>query len=303
MPHGATWEGEPRWARLLAGSFAGTTAEILTFPIDMAKVRLQIDKKSYNGMFDCIRKVAADEGFGALYQGIHPAVVRQMSYQGIKMTMYEPIRDFYASDPNNMGFTEMFMAGGTAGAIGISIANPAELIKIRMQADKTGVRYGSGFGAFFKALGTTARAEGLASLWRGVIPNIQRAFIVNAAELGSYDRTKQFFVEQMAMNPDGVGTHFMASMGAGLFTAVVSSPIDLIKNRMMQQVAGEGPQYTGVIDCAMQTVKKEGPLGLYNGFIPQWLRLGPWCVAFFLSYEQYRIAARMVWQDKDSEQA
>lgn len=37
-----------------------------------------------------------------------------------------------------------------------------------------------------------------------------------------------------------------------------------------------------------QTVKAEGPLALYKGFIPTWLRLGPWNIIFFVTFEQLK---------------
>jgi len=35
-------------------------------------------------------------------------------------------------------------------------------------------------------------------------------------------------------------------------------------------------------------VRTEGVLALYKGFIPNWLRLGPWNIIFFMTYEQLK---------------
>jgi hypothetical protein len=37
-----------------------------------------------------------------------------------------------------------------------------------------------------------------------------------------------------------------------------------------------------------QTVKNEGPMALYKGFIPTWVRMGPWNIIFFVTYEQLK---------------
>ena len=34
---------------------------------------------------------------------------------------------------------------------------------------------------------------------------------------------------------------------------------------------------------------RQGPLALYKGFMPGWLRLGPWQLVFWCTYEQLRI--------------
>jgi hypothetical protein len=33
--------------------------------------------------------------------------------------------------------------------------------------------------------------------------------------------------------------------------------------------------YTGTFDCLTKIIKSEGLFGLYKGFIPNWMRIGP----------------------------
>ena len=44
--------------------------------------------------------------------------------------------------------------------------------------------------------------------------------------------------------------------------------------------------YKGVLDCFGQTFRNEGMLAFYNGFIPNFARLGSWNVVMFLTVEQ-----------------
>lgn len=46
--------------------------------------------------------------------------------------------------------------------------------------------------------------------------------------------------------------------------------------------------YKGSLDCGIQTVRNEGFRALYKGFIPAWLRMGPWNIIFFITYEQLK---------------
>ena len=46
--------------------------------------------------------------------------------------------------------------------------------------------------------------------------------------------------------------------------------------------------YEGTMHCAIQTVRTEGVMALYKGFIPAWLRMGPWNIIFFITYEQLK---------------
>ncbi len=47
--------------------------------------------------------------------------------------------------------------------------------------------------------------EGFRGCYRGVVPNIQRAYVVNAAELATYDSAKQWLISIGA--PDNVVSH------------------------------------------------------------------------------------------------
>lgn len=78
-------------------------------------------------------------------------------------------------------------------------------------------------------------------------------------------------------------------------SAVASTPIDVIRTRLMNQrrirtAGGFLPPliYAGSIDCFVQTVKNEGFLALYKGFIPTLFRMGPWNIIFFITYEQLK---------------
>lgn len=46
--------------------------------------------------------------------------------------------------------------------------------------------------------------------------------------------------------------------------------------------------YRNSLDCLRKTVKGEGVLALWKGFWPTWVRLGPWQLIFWVSYEQLR---------------
>ena len=85
---------------------------------------------------------------------------------------------------------------------------------------------------------------------------------------------------------DGKKCHFAASMIAGFAAAITTSPIDLVKTRMMN--ARDDEKYKSVMDCFYKTFKAEGPLALYRGFNAQWLRFGPSTIVQFVVWEHLR---------------
>ncbi|XP_048461061.1 brain mitochondrial carrier protein 1 isoform X1 [Rhincodon typus] len=281
------------WKPFVYGGLASVTAEFGTFPIDLTKTRLQVQGQlidsrykeiKYRGMLHALLKICKEEGLRALYSGISPALLRQASYGTIKIGTYQSLKRLFVSCPQDETLLVNVLCGILAGVVSSSIANPTDVLKIRMQA-QSGLCQGSMIGNFINIY----QQEGTRGLWRGVSLTAQRAAIVVGVELPVYDITKKHIILSGLMG-DTVYTHFLSSFTCGLAGALASNPVDVVRTRMMNQkvLSGTHVIYKGTLDGLLQTWKTEGFLALYKGFWPNWLRLGPWNIIFFITYEQLR---------------
>ncbi|XP_066266171.1 kidney mitochondrial carrier protein 1-like isoform X2 [Branchiostoma lanceolatum] len=289
------------WRPFILGGLASCTAEFGTFPIDTTKTRLQVqgqiaieDAKfkqvKYRGMLHAFIKITQEEGLKALYSGIAPAILRQASYGTIKIGTYYSLKRAFTDNPGEKeSLAVNLFCGMAAGVISSTIANPTDVLKVRMQAQGLAcMGNGSMMGAFM----TIAQQEGTRGLWRGVGPTAQRAAVVAGVLLSVYDWSKSKVLESELLE-DTVFTHLICSFVAGLAGTVASNPIDVVKTRMMNQRALKNNQnastiYKNSCDCLIKTARHEGVKSLYRGFIPNWLRLGPWNIIFFITYEQLK---------------
>ncbi len=73
-------------------------------------------------------------------------------------------------------------------------------------------------------------------------------------------------------------------MGAGLIATAITMPSDVIKTLLMNGKPGE---YAGILD-ATRKVLKHDKLGLFKGFWPRYLRVGPFTILSFVFYEKLR---------------
>lgn len=166
------------------------------------------------------------------------------------------------------------------------MASPADLVKVRMQADSRLLsqglqpRYSGPLDAFSKIV----HSEGIGGLWKGVLPNAQRAFLVNMGELACYDQAKRFIIGAQ-ISKDNIYAHTLASIMSGLSATALSCPADVVKTRMMNR---SKTMYSSSYDCLVKTVRIEGLRALWKGFFPTWARLGPWQFVFWVSYEGLR---------------
>ena len=182
-------------SRFGAASIGSFVAEILTLPIDITKVRLQLQHTEnvsgppkYRNFGHAGLVVAREEGAAALWKGIQPALLRQISYTGLSLVLYEPIRDTIAGtsgqdDMSQIPFWKRLLAGGTAGGTSIALVNPTDVVKTQMQGSSEALR----ISPIVQRIYAT---EGLVGFWAGVGPNVGRCFIGNACELGCYDQAK-----------------------------------------------------------------------------------------------------------------
>ena len=60
-------------------------------PLDLVKTRLQLQKNTgpstqlYNGVFDCLKKMYASEGFLSFYKGIIPPIMAETPKRAVKV--------------------------------------------------------------------------------------------------------------------------------------------------------------------------------------------------------------------------
>lgn len=309
--------------KLLTAGSAACFADFASFPLDTAKVRLQIQEVKvpltstataangvvlgvqpnvvtgahYRGIVGTIATITREEGFRCLYNGLNAGLQRQMCFASVRLGMYEPVKAFYQNllkldQSHRGGFLDVscrIMAGLTTGGMAVSVAQPTDVVKIRFQAQMksnlspgqaTGVRYTG----TWQAYKTIFRTEGMAGLWRGVLPNIGRNAIVNVAEIVCYDIVKENIIVHGLMK-DNIPCHFTSAVVAGFCATLCASPVDVIKTRYMNSTPGK---YRGAVDCAIKTFKVEGSSAFYKGFWPSFTRIVSWNIIMWISYEQLK---------------
>ena len=145
------------------------------------------------------------------------------------------------------------------------------------------------------ALSTMVKQEGLLSLWTGSSLTVQRAMVVTACQLAAYDHIKESLLRSQLFG-EGAVLYVAASFLAGMVAAAASNPIDVVRTRIMTMKVEPGcaRPYTSPLDCAVKTVRQEGSLALYKGFLPTLTRQGPFTVVLFLTLEQIRKVLRNV---------
>uniref|UniRef100_A0A672K2V4 Solute carrier family 25 member 42 n=1 Tax=Sinocyclocheilus grahami TaxID=75366 RepID=A0A672K2V4_SINGR len=137
----------PPVPRLLAGSLAGTTAAMITYPLDMVRARMAVTpKEMYSNILHVFVRISREEGLQTLYRGFTPTILGVMPYAGLSFFTYETLKKIHAEHTGRSHpFSyERLAFGACAGLIGQSASYPLDVVRRRMQtAGVTGHTYGS----------------------------------------------------------------------------------------------------------------------------------------------------------------
>lgn len=271
---------------ILASGTASCLAEVYTLPVDTVKVRLQVQQDRYKGYISAYRQIAAEEGVLSLWQGLSAGLLRQVFFATTRMSIFDYAMQSieHRRGPDSATLGDRLLWGLLSGTIAISIANPFDVVKVRFQ---NAVRAsGAQRPRLLATFAQIYRQNGLMAFYQSLPPNILRSSVTNAAELGSYSQCKALFLRHNLMT-DGFAMYFLSSFTAGLVAAVVASPFDVIKSRMMAGtvVNGQKVLYGSIAEACRALYREGGLMGFYAGFNANFQRLVSWNVSMFIMKE------------------
>ncbi|KAK9829621.1 hypothetical protein WJX72_006922 [[Myrmecia] bisecta] len=273
----------PFLSELLTSGVSVGTANICTLPMDVVKVRLQLQTiqttsgAAPQGLILTGVNVVRHEGVLALYKGLGPAVLRGLFYGGVRLGCYAPVKRMLGADKANPSLALKIVAGSLSGAVAAGVSNPTDLIKTRLQAK------GSTHRNAWAVVRQVVATDGVLGLWRGTLPSMMRAAVLTAAQCATYDEAKTAWMRATGWGDD-FATHLAASMVTGVVTTTATAPVDVVKTNMFMG----GAQYSGPLHCAREIVRREGPRGLLRGWTANYVRLGPQTTVIFVVMEKLR---------------
>eukprot|EP00581_Thalassiosira_minuscula_P009223 CAMPEP_0183706450 /NCGR_PEP_ID=MMETSP0737-20130205/3276_1 /TAXON_ID=385413 /ORGANISM="Thalassiosira miniscula, Strain CCMP1093" /LENGTH=292 /DNA_ID=CAMNT_0025933863 /DNA_START=29 /DNA_END=907 /DNA_ORIENTATION=+ len=283
----------PFLTSLVAGGLAGTTVDLALFPIDTLKTRLQ----SPHGFL-------AAGGFRGVYRGVVAAAAGSSPGAALFFGTYETMKpvisnlqtQYLGESSSSPALTHMTAASiGEAAACLVRV--PTEVIKSKMQtnaagastltstiqmvlAEKDGRAFASHiFGGLYRGYGITLMRE------------VPFAFI----QFPLYERFKIEWAKVQGYKTSPLQAAACGSVSGGI-AAALTTPLDVIKTRLMLGTDKHGVKYTGARDVVERLINEEGSSILLIGIQPRvmWISIGGF--VFFGAYESYRSILMSGWQ-------
>ncbi|GAA6056608.1 hypothetical protein NBRC10513_001069 [Rhodotorula toruloides] len=271
----------------ISGGAGGVAAVLVGQPFDLTKVRLQTAAPGqYTGALDVVKQTFARDGLRGFYRGMGPPLAGVTPMFAVSFWGYAMGKKLvYALTPNRtssvLSYGELAAAGFFSAIPTTLVAAPVERVKVLLQMQGQGGK--QLYSGPIDAVSKLYREGGLRSIYRGTLATVARDGPGSAAYFVVYEMVKK------AMTPQGqdpsqlsLSAVMVAGGSAGVAMWTLAIPPDVVKSRL--QGAPEGT-YKGFVDCARQTVAKDGVGALFKGFGPAMARAFPANAATFLGVE------------------
>jgi solute carrier family 25 folate transporter 32 len=125
---------------LISGAGAGVICTILCAPLDVTKVRLQVQgtlgrKGKYpDGIYASIRKIYLEEGLRGVFKGVGPALITVPMFWGVYWPIYDALKTRFRDEELGLSpSTGHILSAVMAGAVGDVITNPFWVTRTRIQ--------------------------------------------------------------------------------------------------------------------------------------------------------------------------
>jgi len=272
---GASLPVEALVGGMLAGAVAGAAVDIVLYPIDTVKTRLQtvgsIDLKPSE--------------VGQLYSGLLGGLVGHVPSSALFFAVYETSRVLYLEPVFGLGSASSQLIASALGNVAAStIRVPTEVVKTRLQSGAES--------DLSSAVSNILNRDGPLGLFRGYAAFLLRDLPFDAIEFVAYEQLKIAYAASLGLGVGSLGGPQTALIGAvaGGITGALTTPLDTVRARQMNE-AGEGDKgYGGILESMARIVEEGGWQGLFAGVKPRvlWLSLGG--TVFFSSLEAAKSA-------------
>lgn len=277
-------------AEIVVGAIAACTGSLVAHPIEVAKLRIQLqgellqpvaDRSAkaqpiYRNTVQAMYTIARYDGILALYRGLLPNLAYQLVANGLRLGIFQISDDLGLTLDRNLepSITLTAVFGGVSGAIGAFFSSPLFLLKTHIQlhsaSSTIAVGYQHGYRTARGALANIYRTQGIWNgLWRATSANIVRLSTGSALQLSTFTAFKTL------LNTAVEGReryYYVNTLLAAFLSGITAAPpvafLDVMRARLYAQPSnpsGEGIYYSGWRDCIIKVKRTEGLRALGRG--------------------------------------
>jgi len=177
--------------QVLAGGTAGFCQVVATNPMEIVKLRVQLQAtlpaEQRMGTMEVVRKL----GFRGMYRGAPATWARDIPYSMIFFPSYAMVKE-YLADPETgeTGILKNLSAGACAGALAAGLMTPMDVVKTRFQQQGGKQKYGN----LRNCAKVTLQNEGPFAFYKGAIPRMATQGPLFGIALAAFELQKWYMI-------------------------------------------------------------------------------------------------------------
>ncbi|CAL1541950.1 unnamed protein product [Lymnaea stagnalis] len=256
---------------LVAGGAAGTAVDIMLFPFDTIKTRLQSEAGFLKS-----------GGLKGIYSGLLSAALGSAPGAALFFCAYESSKSVFNSFSRDQHFQSFgHMAAASLGEVTACLVRvPVEVVKQRTQVVNTG--------SSLKSFRLTLNSEGIKGFYRGYTSTVMREIPFSVIQFPLWEFMKSK-VSQETGQPITAWQSSLCGAVAGGTSAALTTPLDVVKTRIILAEKGSSVARGDIVFVLKHVVREKGIRGLFSGVVPRviWISIGG---SIFLGvYEKVKI--------------
>ncbi|KAL4968796.1 uncharacterized protein BDV14DRAFT_187564 [Aspergillus stella-maris] len=289
-----------------SGAVAGLTVDCSLYPLDTIKTRLQ--KARTNAPSAPSPNLSLRQTIRGIYAGLPSVLLGSAPSAASFFIVYDGVKRalLSSSSPDAQSRSHILLTQSLASSMGeiaaCAVRVPTEVVKQRAQAGLFG---GSSLYALKDILalrhpnpdpnGTARRGYGIVvrELYRGAGITIAREIPFTVLQFTMWETMKETYAKRKTQAEGGIIAQVPASTSAffgsiaGAISAGATTPLDVIKTRVMLARRGDGAEgKSGVrIKDIVQEISKEGASAFFRGWQPRVAWIGIGGAVFLGSYQ------------------
>ncbi|KAG8564959.1 hypothetical protein GDO81_012647 [Engystomops pustulosus] len=297
-----------------AGSLSGLVTRAAISPLDVIKIRFQLQIEAlngrgkpgkYRGILQAVGLILREEGISGFWKGHIPAQLLSVCYGAVQFVSFEALTKALhtSTSLDARAPAAHFLCGGLAACSATLAAQPLDTLRTRFAAQGEPKVYRT----LRHAVVSMYRTEGPLTFYRGLCPTLLAVFPYAGLQFSSYNMLQRVWRWLLCSDPERRDNlkSLVCGSGAGVISKTLTYPLDLFKKRLQvggfeqaRAAFGEVRTYHGLLDCACRMYQEEGFRGLFKGLSPSLLKAA---VSTGLTFFCYEMFCRMFQSVKENE--
>jgi len=176
------------YQEMLSGAGAGFCQVIATNPMELVKIRMQLEGNRPVAEQRSTVTIVRELGLRGVYKGTMSTLLRDVPFSFLFFPLYANIVHALRDDDGNASLLSQLIAGSIAGGFASGFVTPFDVVKTRLQMEGGITKYKNIAGAFR----TILQEEGSVALRQGMVPRMCVVSPLFGITLVAYELQKSY---------------------------------------------------------------------------------------------------------------